>query len=117
MKMLLKVLFLSVCLSGPAAAQQELIDTKTGEYTQRGVVALLIAAAQVTEMNCGMKGQITAALAKASRLGVPFDLNQKEDYSDVVFLATQMLTRLRAEGSTAWCKEKAPDFAKLLQEP
>jgi hypothetical protein len=97
--------------------QQDLVDPKTGEYTPHGVVASMIAGAQVTEMRCGMKGQITAALAKARRLGVPFDLNQKEDYSDVVFLASQLLTRIGGDGVAAWCRDKAPDLAKFLQTP
>jgi hypothetical protein len=68
--MILVVLFSLVM---PAEAQHELIDPKTREYTPRGLVASMIAGAQVSEMRCGMKGQIAAALAKASRLGVPFD--------------------------------------------
>ena len=44
----------------------------------------MIAGAQVMEMQCGYKDQIAAALAKADRLGMPFDLNRKENYSDVV---------------------------------
>jgi hypothetical protein len=87
------------------------------EYTPRGVVASLIASAQVVEMRCGYKNQITAALAKAKRLGVPFDLNEKQDYSAVVFLATQILTRLGKDGVGPWCKEKAPNVVKFLQEP
>jgi hypothetical protein len=117
MKKMSQILTLFFSLTVPAAAQQELMDPKTGEYTQYGVVASLIAGAQVTEMRCGMKGQITAALAKANRLGVPFDLNQKEDYSAVVFLATQMITRIGSEGFTVWCRDNAPNFAKLLQTP
>lgn len=117
MKKILKVLLLFVLLAVPAAAQEELVDPKTGEYTPHGVVASLIAGAQVTEMRCGMKGQITAALAKANRLGLPFDLNQKENYSDVVFLATQLMTRIGAKGFAVWCRDTAPNLAKLLQTP
>jgi len=101
----------------PAVAQHELIDPKTREYTPRGIVASMIAGAQVSEMRCGMKGQITAALAKANRLGLSFDLNDKEDYSDVVFLASQLLTSLGNDGVTAWCKDKAPNLVKFLQSP
>src|SRR5258708_4763054 len=117
MKKTLKVLIVFVSLTVPAAAQQDLVDPKTGEYTPHGVVASMIAGAQVTEMRCGIKGQITAALAKANRLGVPFDLNQKEDFSDVLFLATQLLTRIGGEGLAAWCRDKAPNLAKFLQTP
>jgi hypothetical protein len=99
----------------PVMAQHELIDPKTHEYTPRGVVASMVAGAQVSEMRCGMKGQITAALAKANRLGMPLDLNDKEDYSNVVFLASQLLTRLGNDGVAAWCKDKAPSLAKFLQ--
>jgi hypothetical protein len=117
MEKMFKILTLLVSLTVPAVAQQDLMDPKTGEYTQYGVVASLIAGAQVTEMRCGMKGQITAALAKANRLGVPFDLNQKDDYYAVVFLATQMMTRIGADGFTVWCRDNAPNFVKMLQTP
>jgi hypothetical protein len=105
-------IFVAIMLqAAPVMAQEdkELIDEKTGEYTPRGVVASLIASAQVVEMRCGHKNQITAALAKAKRLGVPFDLNDKQDYSAVVFLATQILTRLGKDGVEPWCKDKAPN--------
>jgi hypothetical protein len=105
--------------AAPVMAQedQNLIDEKTGEYTPRGVVASLIASAQVVEMRCGFKNQITAALAKANRLGMPFDLNKKEDYADVVFLASNILNRLGKGGVGPWCKDKAPNVVKFLQEP
>jgi hypothetical protein len=115
-----KVLIILVALLSqvvPAVAQHELIDPKTREYTPRGIVASMIAGAQVSEMRCGTKGQITAALAKASRLGMPFNLNDKEDYSDVVFLASQLLTGLGSDGVTAWCKDKAPALLKFMQSP
>ena len=69
-------------------------------------------------MRCGLKGQITAALAKAERMGVPFDLNVKEDYSDVLFLTTELLSGLKKnDGVTTWCKDKVPSLVKLLKEP
>ena len=95
MKKTLTILVALLLQAVPVMAQQELMDAKTGEYTPRGLAASLIALAQVSEMRCGLKGQITAALAKADRLGIPFDLNDKVDYSDVVFLATELLRRTR----------------------
>jgi len=65
MKKTLKVLIVFVSLTVPAAAQQDLVDPKTGEYTPHGVVASMIAGAQVTEMRCGMKGQITVCSRKS----------------------------------------------------
>ena len=105
--------------AAPVMAQddKDLIDEKTGEYTPHGVVASMVASAQVLEMRCGYKNQITAALAKAKRLGVPLDVNDKQDYADVVFLASQLLTRLGKDGVGSWCKDKAPNLVKFLQEP
>ena len=94
------------------------MDPKTGEYTPRGLIACVIASAQVSEMQCGKKGMISAALAKANRMGVPFDLNAKEDYSDVLFLGAELITMLRKENNIAgWCKDKVPGLVKLLNEP
>jgi hypothetical protein len=116
MKRVLLVFVFALSAPVTASAQLELVDPKTHEATPRGVIASMIAGAQVMEMRCGMKGQITAALGKANRLGMPFDLNRKEDYSDVVFLASQMLDRIGADGFAAWCKDKAPNVAKFLRE-
>lgn len=107
-----------IAMASPSAAQNELMDPKTGQYTPRGLVAWTIASAEVSEMQCGMKGLITAALAKAARMGVPFDLNDKEDYSDVLFLGTELITKLKKENNVAaWCKDKVPGLVKLLHEP
>ncbi|MGA9090690.1 MAG: hypothetical protein WB420_16465, partial [Bradyrhizobium sp.] len=71
----------------PSLAQKALIDTTTGEYTAYGLAISLIASAEVSEIHCGLKGQIAAALDKAGRLGTPIDLDDKENYSAVVFMA------------------------------
>ena len=61
---------------------------------------------------------ITAAPRQGRPNGrVPFDLNAKEDYADVLFLGTELLTKLRKENNiAAWCKDKVPGLVKLLQE-
>lgn len=69
----------------PSLAQKALIDTTTGKYTAYGLAISLIASAEVSEIHCGLKGQIAAALNKAGRLGTPIDLDDKENYSAVVF--------------------------------
>ena len=119
MKKAASILLTLTLQAQPAMAQeyQGLIDEKTGEYTLRALVAMVIASAQVVEMRCGYKNQITAALAKANRLGMPFDLNKKEDYADVVFLASHILTELGKDGVGPWCKDKAQNVVKFLQEP
>jgi hypothetical protein len=49
--------------------EQALMDEKTHEFTNRGVVVFLVAAAQVSEMRCGLKGQIAKALGAAEIMG------------------------------------------------
>jgi hypothetical protein len=113
------LLVFASALAAPVSASDplDLIDPKTHEYTPRGVIASIIAGAEVMEIRCGYKDQITAALGKANRLGMPLDLNRKEDYSDVVYFATEIIQRIdRKEGFAAWCKDKAPNMAKFLKE-
>jgi hypothetical protein len=56
------------------------------------------------------------AIAKARRLGVPIDVNDKEDYAAVLFQATEIMTRAKKEGVTAWCKKSA-GLEQFLKEP
>jgi hypothetical protein len=74
-----------------------------------------LGAIQVNEMNCKMKGQISLALAKVKRLGVPIDLDDKEDYSAVLFQATQIMAAMRKEGSTSWCKARSANMDAFLR--
>jgi len=101
----------------PSLAQKELIDATTGEYTAYGIVISLIASAEVSEIHCGLKGQIAAALNKAGQLGTPIDLDDKEDYSAVVSVASQMMGNIKKAGVAAWCKDKAPNLVQFLQTP
>jgi hypothetical protein len=101
----------------PSLAQKSLIDTTTGEYTAYGLAISLIASAEVSEIHCGLKGQIAAALNKAGRLGTPIDLDDKENYSAVVFMASQMMGNIKKAGVAAWCKDKAPNLVRFLQTP
>lgn len=108
---------LTVCMVTAAAAQSsDLMDEKTGKWTNRGLIANTIAAAQVSEMRCGLKGQITAALRKADAVNMHFDLNDKVDFSDVLFLASSLIGSVNKSGSgwDAWCKKYRTNFPKLL---
>lgn len=97
------------------ALARDMLDENTHEYTPYGIAIVLVAAAQVNEMNCSMKGQISLALAKVARMGLPIDLNDKEDYSAVVFQSTQMLIEARKIGSTEWCKAKSANIDAMLR--
>jgi hypothetical protein len=57
------------------------------EKTPYGLSIAMIAGAQVSEMRCNKKGQIDLAIAKAQRLGVPIDVNDKEDFAAVLLQA------------------------------
>jgi hypothetical protein len=98
-----------------AWASTRAVCCATHEYTPYGIAISLVAAAQVNEMNCKMKGQISLALAKVKRLGVPIDLDDKEDYSAVLFQATQIMAAARKEGSTSWCKARSANMDAFLR--
>jgi hypothetical protein len=94
----------------------DLMDERTGKWTDRGLVANTIAAAQVSEMRCGLKGQISAALRKADEANMHFNLNDKVDFSDVLFLASNIMGSVNKPGSgwDAWCKKYRESFSKLI---
>jgi hypothetical protein len=110
------MLLVVVMLSGPALAR-DMIDEKTHDYTPYGLAIAMVAGAQVNEMRCNKKGQIDLAIAKAQRLGVPIDVNDKEDFAYVLFQATDILKRLNKEGVTSWCKKHSALIEQLLKEP
>ena len=114
MKMLLTGLIAGMLWALPAHAR-DMLDEKTHEYTPYGVAIVLIATAQASEMNCNTAGQISLALAKAKRMGIAIDLNDKEDYSAVVFQATQIISAARKEGIASWCKAKASTMDTFLR--
>jgi len=106
---------LAVCMVSAAAAEPgDLMDEKTNELTHRGLIATTIAAAQVSEMRCGLKGQIAAALHLADTLNTPFDLNDKNDFSDVLFFATNIMGSAKKSGWDKWCKNYRDSFPKLI---
>ncbi|WP_157787981.1 hypothetical protein [Bradyrhizobium elkanii] len=105
---------LAVLLAAPAAGR-DMLDEKTHEYTPYGVAISLIAAAQVNEMRCNKKGQIDLALAKVKRLGIPVDLNDKEDFASVLFQASQIMTAMQKEGAAAWCKARSAKMDEFLR--
>jgi hypothetical protein len=85
-------------LHGASAAvdrSSDLMDEKTGKWTDRGLVASAIAAAQVSEMRCGLKRQISAALRTADKTNMHFDLNDKVDFSDVIFPASNLMESVK----------------------
>ncbi len=110
------MLLVAVMLQSVPTLARDLIDEKTHEYTPYGLAIAMIASAQVSEMRCNKKGQIDLAVAKAQRMGVPIDINDKEDFASVLFIATDIMTQLKKEGVTSWCKKSA-DLEKLLKEP
>lgn len=97
-----------------AASAGNLIDDKTAKWTDRGVIANTIATAQVTEMRCGLRGQITAALRKADEVNMHFDLNNQIDASDVIVVGTNILARVGKSGWDAWCKKYKEIFAEFV---
>jgi hypothetical protein len=109
------MLFVAVMLQSIPTLARDLIDEKTHEYTPYGLVISMVAGAMVSEMNCNKKGQIDLAIAKAQRLGVPIDVNDKEDYASILFFATDIKSRLQKEGAASWCKSAG--LEKLLKEP
>ena len=102
----------------PTMAQDstDLID-KNGEYTGRGIAFATVAAAQVAEMRCGAKGWITVAIQKFEKLGVHIDLNEKQDYSDELYFATDILKKANKIGVSQWCVNTMPTLSKLVGEP
>jgi hypothetical protein len=108
---------LAVVLQSMPALARDMIDEKKHEYTTYGIATVLIASAQVSEMRCKTKGQITLALAKAKRLGAPIDLNDKGDYAAVLFQATRLLSQLQKDGVAVWCKTKSANLDQFLREP
>jgi hypothetical protein len=109
-------LLVAVTMQSVPALARDLIDERTHEYTPYGVAIAMIASAQVSEMRCGTIGQINLAIAKAQRLGIPIDLNDKQDFAAVLFEATHVMARLQKDGITAWCN-KAAELESFLREP
>ncbi|WFU52273.1 hypothetical protein QA639_21430 [Bradyrhizobium pachyrhizi] len=105
----------AVMLQAVPAIARDMLDEKTHEYTPYGIAISLVAAAQVNEMSCKMKGQISLALAKLKRRGITIDLNDKEDFADVLFQATQIMTEVRKEGAASWCKARSAKMDEFLR--
>jgi len=74
----------------------------------------MAAAAQVIEMERGLKGQMDAAIAKIAGLGLVVDPNEKQDFADILFMATPIMKKAREEGAAVWCK-KVESFSELLK--
>jgi hypothetical protein len=111
------MLFVVAMLQSVPALAREIIDEKTHEYTPYGYAITVVAAAQVREMRCDKKGLIDLAIAKALRSGVSIDLNDKEDFSAVLFQVTEILTgHLKDDGVIIWCKNSAV-LDQFLKEP
>jgi len=104
-------------LASAMADEKDLVDKKTNELTPRGLILQLIALAQVIEMQCNIKGQIKAAVAKADRAGIAINLNDKEDFADELFFASQILAQVKKTGADKWCKEKGEPTVQFLSKP
>jgi hypothetical protein len=102
--------------ASPLAAQdsKDIVDSK-GEYTNRGVAIATIAAAQVAEMRCGAKGWIIAAIQKFDKMGLHVNVNDKEDYSSILFFASDILKKADKIGASKWCKDTTPQLVKILE--
>jgi hypothetical protein len=111
------MLLLALMLQLAPALARDMIDEKTNEYTPYGLSIAMIAAAQVSEMKCNKKGQIDLAIAKAARLGVPIDVNDKEDYSAILLFATDVLGRAKKQGLPAWCNDNAAKIEQIIKSP
>jgi hypothetical protein len=66
MRAQLAILVLVGAVSTTSAGQ--LMDENTRELTNRGAIVSMFASAQVSEMRCSLKGQITKALNDKNRL-------------------------------------------------
>lgn len=53
-------------------------------------------------------------MAVADQMNVHLDLNAKEDYSDVLFFATNILGDVPKVGIEAWCKKYRETSEKLF---
>lgn len=91
-----------------------LVDKKTNRLTKRGITASIIAAAQVSEMQCGLKGQIAGALRKADQEGMHFDLKDKADYADVGSFATSIMNNTKKDDFAKWCQNYREMTAPLF---
>jgi hypothetical protein len=119
MKKLQKLLIVlsAIVLQATPTLARDMIDEKTNELTPYGLAIVLIASAQVSEMRCGTKGQMDLAFAKARSFGVQIDADDKEDYSAILFQATEILADLKKNGAASWCKAKAANLDQLLRQP
>jgi hypothetical protein len=114
MRAIIAAIILLTVASPSVAEQGDLMNEKTNEWTDRGIVANLIAAAEVSELRCGLKGQIDAAMRAVRAAGRNFDLNDKNDFSDVTFLATEIMTKAKVGGFETWCKKYRDGVAKVF---
>jgi len=83
-----------VAQAGPAVAQdsKDLLDAN-GQMTGRVLAIATVAAAQVAEMRCQRTGWIAAAIKKFDGMGVHSDVNEKQDYADILYFATNILEK------------------------
>ena len=107
----LAVFMVSAAVAGEPGG---LVDKKTNQLTKRGITATLIAAAQLSEKQCGLKGQIAGALRKADQEGVHFDLNDKVDSADVGTFATSITNNASKDGFAKWCQNYRETTAPLF---
>jgi len=107
----LAVFMVSAAVAGEPGG---LVDKKTNLLTKRGITASLIAAAQLSEKQCGLKGQIAGALRKADQEGVHFDLNDKVDSADVGTFTTSITNNTSKDGFAKWCQNYREMIAPLF---
>lgn len=93
---------------------KDLLDAN-GQYTNRALAIATVAAAEVVEMRCLRKGWITAAVRKFDGLGVHIDVNEKQDYADILYFSTNILEKADKVGTWQWCKTIVPSLATILE--
>ena len=108
----MRIIVAMCCLLFWTAAAQtqtpppDVLDKDTNELTKRGQVAFDVAVAQISEMRCGQRGQVSAVLQKARESEVFFDPQDRNDYLATQFFVDHIMSNMDATGGhwNNWCK-------------
>ena len=96
-----------------AGEPRDMVDAK-GAWTEYGIAISLVAAAQVSEMRCGKKDWISAAITKVGQMGIKIDVNDKYDYASIVGQASDILSKAQSTGITRWCATTTEKIGSLI---
>jgi hypothetical protein len=112
----LQIVAVVLSITAPAVAQDSLdLVGPDGKLTDRGTAMSFVALAEVLEMRCGVTGRLDAAIQKLGSMGIHVDVNRKEDFADITFLATEIFSKAAKAGFPAWCKMAVPGFADSVK--